>query len=184
MAAATAVSTSGRLARLLDSGLMLPLGTSAVTLGFGILITFDHDPVDFRASWFVIPIAHALVGIPFVVRIVAPVLRSIDPKLREAAAVLGASPFRVWWEVDRRIIQRPAAAGAGFAMAVSLGEFGATSFLTRRGSRTIPIEIADALSRPGAASFGRGTALASLLLVLSAVVVLLVDRLAPDGRSW
>lgn len=183
-AAAFAVAGGGRLGRLLDTGLMLPLGTSAVTLGFGLLITFDTPPVDLRGSVVMIPLAHALVGTPFVVRSLLPVLRSIDPRLREAAASLGAPPWRAWFEVDVRLALRPLLAGAGFAVAVSLGEFGATSFLTRRGQRTLPTEIATALSRPGELSVLRAGALATVLLVASAGLVLAVDRLRPERGVW
>ena len=78
-----------------------------------------------------VPIAQALVAIPFVVRAVVPVLRAIDPRLREAAAMLGASPARVWREVDLPIVARAALVAAGFAFAISLGEFGATLFIVR-----------------------------------------------------
>src|SRR5439155_10738554 len=86
--AAYALDQRGRGASVLSLAVMLPLGTSAVTVGFGFLIALD-EPIDLRASWWLIPCAHALVAIPFVVRITLPVLRAIDPRLREAAAVLG-----------------------------------------------------------------------------------------------
>ena len=91
---ASLVVVHGRrgVARIFDLGLTLPLGTSAVTIGFGMLIALDEPPLDLRTSWWIIPIAHALVGVPFVVRTMVPVLRSIDPVLHEAAATLGASP--------------------------------------------------------------------------------------------
>ena len=130
---------------------MLPLGTSAVTIGFGFLITFDEAPLDLRGSWMLIPLAHALVATPFVVRAVLPVLRAIDPRLREAASTLGAAPGRVWWEVDRPLLARAALVGAAFAFAVSVGEFGATAFLARTGDPTLPIAIVRLLGRPGAA---------------------------------
>ena len=183
-AAAFAIAGGGRLGRVLDSGLMLPLGTSAVTLGFGLLITFDEAPLDLRGSAVLIPIAHALVGIPFVVRTVLPSLRAIDPKLREAAATLGAGPWRAFTAIDLRLAARPLLAGAGFAVAVSLGEFGATSFLTRRGNTTLPIEIAKALGRPGEVSVSRGAALATVLLLATAAIVFLVDRLRPEASTW
>ncbi len=93
--------------RLLDTGLMLPLGTSAVTIGFGLLITMNRAPLDLRGTWIIIPIAHALVAMPFVVRALLPPLRSIDPHLREAAAVLGARPRRIWREVDAPMMGAP-----------------------------------------------------------------------------
>jgi thiamine transport system permease protein len=81
--------------RLLDPLLMLPLGTSAVTLGLGFLIALDQPPLDLRASPLLVPLAHSLVALPFVVRSLAPALRSIRPRLRQAAAVLGADAGQV-----------------------------------------------------------------------------------------
>ncbi|MDQ3781947.1 MAG: iron ABC transporter permease, partial [Actinomycetota bacterium] len=125
MVAAVVVASRSPVAQGLDTLVMLPLGTSAVTLGFGFLIALDA-PVDLRTSPWLIPIAHALVAIPFVVRSALPVLRRIQQRLRDAAATLGASPRRVFLEVDGPLVGRAVAVGAGFAFAVSLGEFGAT----------------------------------------------------------
>ena len=105
--AAFAVARRARVA-VLDALVLLPLGVSAVTLGFGFLIAFDKPPLDFRAAPWIVPVAQALVAIPFVVRIVAPTLRSIDPRQREAAALLGASPGRVRREIDLPIVSRGA----------------------------------------------------------------------------
>ena len=133
-AAVVAIDALGRSGRLLDTGLMLPLGTSAVTIGFGMLITFDTPPVDWRAEWWLVPVGHALVAVPFVVRGALGVLRSVPPDLRNAAATLGASPIRAWATTTLPFLRRPLIVGAGLAAAISLGEFGATSFLSRSGS--------------------------------------------------
>lgn len=162
--------------RALDTLLMLPLGTSAVTVGFGFLIALDRPPLDLRSEPILIPIAHAVVAIPFVVRAVAPALRSIEPRLREAAGVLGASPLRVWREVDLPIVRRALAVGAGFALAVSLGEFGATAFIARPDYPTVPIAIFRFLGRPGSGNFGQAMAMSTILMVLTAVAILAVER--------
>lgn len=162
--------------RALDTLLMLPLGTSAVTIGFGFLIALDRPPLDLRSEPILIPIAHAVVAIPFVVRAVAPALRSIEPRLREAAGVLGASPLRVWREVDLPIVRRALAVGAGFAVAVSLGEFGATAFIARPDYPTVPIAIFRFLGRPGSANFGQAMAMSTILMVLTAAAILAVER--------
>ncbi len=142
---AVASSRSGRT-RILDGLLLLPLGASAVMLGFGLIVAFDSEPLDFRSSPWIVPVAQALVAIPFVVRIVAPTLRAIDERQREAAAVLGASPGRVRREIDLPIAGRALAVAGGFAFAISLGEFGATVFLARPESPTLPVAH---LSLPG-----------------------------------
>jgi thiamine transport system permease protein len=162
---------------------MVPLGTSAVTVGFGFFVAFDRAPLDLRSSVWLVPLAHAVVAMPFVVRLLVPALRSIDPALREAAGVLGASPFAVWREVDLPVVSRALAAAAGFAFAVSLGEFGATVFLSRPDRPTLPIAIYRFLGQPGAANFGQAMALSVILMALTVVVVLVIDRLRPIGSA-
>jgi thiamine transport system permease protein len=174
--ASLAIAAARRRGRLLDVGLMLPLGTSAVTIGLGMLITFDQAPFDWRAAWWLVPLGHALVATPFVVRSVVPALRAIPVDQRSAAVTLGASPLRAWCEVEVRRIGRPLAAGAGFAAAISLGEFGATTFLTRAGTETMPIAIDRLLGRAGEVPHAQGFALATMLLVVTAVVVAVADR--------
>jgi thiamine transport system permease protein len=162
---------------------MLPLGASAVMLGFGFVIAFDRPPIDFRAAPWIVPVVQALVAIPFVVRIVAPTLRAIDERQREAAAMLGASPGRVRREIDLPIVGRALSIAAGFAFAISLGEFGATVFLARPDRPTLPVAIFRFLGRPGELNSAEAYALAVILMVVTAVSVFIVGRVrAPRGR--
>jgi thiamine transport system permease protein len=170
--AATSINASARIGKVLDAGLMLPLGTSAVTIGLGMLITFDSPPFDWRSRWWLIPLGHALVAVPFVVRALLSVLRAIPADLRSAAATLGATPIRTWWHVDARAVRRPLLAGVGFSAAISLGEFGATTILTRSGRETLPIAIGRLLGRAGGLPRAQAFAMATILLVLSTVIVM------------
>ncbi|NND76502.1 MAG: iron ABC transporter permease [Ilumatobacter sp.] len=174
--ASLAIASAGRAGRVLDVGLMLPIGTSAVTIGFGMLIAFDTAPFDWRASWWLVPVGHALIAIPFVIRTTIGVLRSIDPMLGAAAATLGASPTRAWAAVVVPMLWRPLAVGAALAAAISLGEFGATSFLSRSGGATIPIAIERLLGRTGSLLQAQGYALATILAATTIVLVTAVDR--------
>jgi thiamine transport system permease protein len=175
---------SPRGSRLLDGLLLLPLGASAVMLGFGFVIAFDNAPLDLRAEPWIVPVAQALVAIPFVVRVVAPALRSIDQRQREAAAALGASPARVRREVDLPLAARALAVAAGFAFAISLGEFGATVFLARPDAPTLPVAIFRFLGRPGELNQAQAYALAVILMALTALVILLVDRVRARRGGW
>jgi len=171
---------SGRRAvAVLDGLFMLPLGVSAVTLGFGFLITLDRPPLDLRSSAYLVPVAQALVALPLVVRTLAPVLRSADPRQRQAAASLGASPARVAVTVVLPVLWRPLLAATGFALAVSLGEFGATSFLARPERPTLPVVIYQLISRPGDQNFGMALAASVLLGSVTVGVMVLVERLRP-----
>ena len=170
-----------RVAATLDAFVMLPLGISAVTVGFGFLIALDTPPLDLRTSPAIIPIAHALVAIPFVVRVMLPVLQSIDLRLSEAAASLGASPGRVWREVDLPIAARAALVAAGFAFAISLGEFGATLFIVRPETTTLPVVIYRLLGRPGPQNFGQAMAASTILMLLTATAIVVIERLRVRG---
>lgn len=162
---------------LLDGLFMLPLGVSAVTLGFGFLITLDEPPLDLRDSPLLVPIAQALVALPLVVRTLAPVLGGVDDRQRQAAASLGAGPLRTFWTVDLPVMWKPLLAAAGFAFAVSLGEFGATSFLARDDNPTMPIVIFHLIGHPGAMNYGMALAASVVLAGTTALVMLLVERL-------
>ncbi|MFC6303227.1 ABC transporter permease [Oerskovia jenensis] len=178
--------TGRRAIGALDSVFMLPLGVSAVTVGFGFLITLDKPlglDVDLRTSGLLVPIAQAVVAIPLVVRTVLPVLRAIDPRLREAAATLGASPARVFAAVDGPIAARSLGLAVGFAFAVSLGEFGATSFLARPDTATLPVVIFRLIGRPGAENYGMALAASVVLAVLTATVMMVAERLRGDRSA-
>ena len=166
-----------RWRRLLDGVVMLPLGVSAVTVGFGFLITLDRPPLDLRTSPVLIPIAQAIVALPLVVRTLAPVLRAIDDRQRQVAATLGARPWQVLATVDLPIIWRPLLAAIGLALAVSLGEFGATSFLARPDSPTLPVVIYRLIGRPGVDNLGMALAASVILAVVTVTVMGVVERL-------
>lgn len=177
---------AGKRARaVLDGFFMLPLGVSAVTLGFGFLIALDQPPLDLRASPLLVPIAQALVALPLVVRTLVPVLAGIDDRQRQAAASLGAGPLRTLLTVDLAVVWRPLLAAAGFAFAVSLGEFGATSFIVRPAEPTLPVVIYRLLGHPGALNYGTAMAASVVLAAVTAGVILVVERLrVPGVGSW
>ncbi len=191
--AAYLLAERGRLSAWLDPLMMLPLATSAVTLGFGLFIALDgqgalHDtlrrwlgtdesPLNLRDSFWIVPVAHTLVGMPFVVRSILPTLRRIDPTIKESAAVLGASAWGRWWRIELPLIGRSLLVGATFAFTISMGEFGAASFLARFDQPTMPIVIARLLGQPGMANYGQSLAMSVLLMLVCAAGFWLIERL-------
>jgi len=166
-----------RWSRLFDPIFMLPLATSAVTLGFGFIIALDEPPLNLRQSAALIPIAHTLVAMPFVIRSILPALRSIPPNIKEAAAVLGASPLTIWRKIELPLITRSILVGATFAFTMSMGEFGASLFVARPEFPTIPIAIFRLIGQPGGANYGQALAMSSILMLVSAIAFLLIERL-------
>ena len=177
--AATLLQRRGR--RWLDPLFMLPLATSAVTLGFGFIIALDEPPLDLRASPLLIPIAHTLVALPFVVRSVLPTLDSIAPALRESARVLGATPWQVWRQIDLPLVSRGLLVGATFAFTISMGEFGASLFIARPASATIPVVIYRLLGQPGALNNGQAMAMSVILLLTCGLGFVLIERVQRAG---
>jgi thiamine transport system permease protein len=165
-----------RLQTLFDPLLMLPLGTSAVTLGFGYIIALDEPPLNLRASLLLVPLAHTLVAFPFVVRSLLPALRGIRPSLREAASVLGANPWQVWRQVDLPIVGRALVVGAVFGFTISMGEFGATALIARPQMPTMPVAIYRFLGQPGALNYGQALAMSTLLMLVCAAGMIAIER--------
>ena len=155
----------------------LPLGTSAVSLGLGLLLLFNGFNGGAALAVMLVPIAHSVVAMPFFIRTVQPALVSIPITFKQSAALLGASANRIWREITFPILWRPILAGALFAFTISLGEFGATSFLARPEFPTMPIAISRFLTVPGALNYGQAMAMSTLLMLICAVCVFVIDRL-------
>jgi len=173
---ALARNSNSRFNRFIDPIIMLPLGTSAVTLGLGFIVAFNRPPFDLRASILLIPLAHTLVALPFVVRSLTPSLRSIRPRLRQAARVMGASPIQVFRHIDLPMVGRALLVAATFAFTISLGEFGATALIARPEYPTIPIMIYRFISQPGALNYGQALALSTILMAATAAGMLAIER--------
>lgn len=184
--AAMALSRPNRFARLVDPLLILPLGASSVTLGLGYIVTFNRplnallpflsSNASLLTSPLLVPLVHTTIALPFVIRNLQAAIATIPQRYREAAAVLGASPFQVWWQVDRPILARAVVSASAFAFTVSLGEFGAASLLARPEYPTLPTAIFRFLSQPGAQNYGQAMALATLLMLLTGAFIWLIER--------
>jgi thiamine transport system permease protein len=173
-----------RFSKFLDPVLLMPLGTSAVTLGLGFIVALDQPPLDLRSSPLLVPLAHTLVAFPFVVRSLTPALQSIKPHLREAAAVLGASPGEVFRYIDLPMIGRAIFVAAVFAFTISIGEFGATALIYRPEFPTVPIAIYRFISQPGQLNYGQALALSTILMVITGAGMLAIEhfRIADIGE--
>lgn len=177
--AAFALAKPTRLERILDPLIMLPLGSSAVMLGLGFIISFGS----LLTSPFLVPFAHTLVALPFVIRTLQPAIASIPQRLRQAASSLGASQLEVWKNIDLPILRRATLTAAIFAFTISLGEFGATLLISRPEYPTIPIAIERFLSQPGGLNYGQAMAMATILMLLTLTSILLIERFRIPGSG-
>ena len=177
--AAFALAKPSRLEKVLDPLIILPLGSSAVMLGLGFIISYGA----WLTSPWLVPLAHTLVALPFVIRALQPAIASIPERLRQAAASLGASPLEVRKNIDLPILRRATLSAAIFAFTVSLGEFGATLLISRPEYPTIPVAIERFLSQPGGLNYGQAMAMATFLMLLTLVSILLIEKFRLPGSG-
>lgn len=174
--AAALGSLTHRYGRVVAVIAVLPLGISAVTIGLGTVLAYGRPPIDLRSLGVLLPLAHSLIAVPLVLAVSVPALRSVDSRMVAVAASLGASPTRAFFTAYRPVLVRVAVASAGLAAAVSLGEFGAASFLANAQTPTAPVLIGRLLTRPGEGAFGVAAALSAALAVMTWAAVALLDR--------
>jgi thiamine transport system permease protein len=120
--------------------------------------------------------AHTLVALPFVVRGLIPAVGSIPVSYRQGAAILGASPWKVIRSIDLPIIRNALISSLVFSFTISLGEFGATSFLSRPDFPTIPIAIFRFLSQPGGLNYGQAMAMSTILMLVCAIGIVFIEK--------
>lgn len=164
-----------RVQYFLDPLFMLPLSTSAVTLGFGIIISLDQPPLNLRMSPLIIPITHSLIALPFVLRSLLPIIRSVPQNLKDAARTMGATPYKAWYLIELPHIAKGLIVAAIFAFTISLGEFGATIFVARPQTPTISLTIFRFLSQPGDINFGQAMAMSSILLFVTTIGFIILE---------
>ena len=160
--------------QFISTATAVPLMTSAVTLGLGTIVTFNDGIINWRGERWLIPIMHCVIALPLALRTLDPAVRAIPDEMRQAAASLGAPPWRVWRRIDMPLLAPAIKKAAGLSAAISLGEFGATSFLTRSDSTTIPIAIQQLLGHPGDTLTHSAFALAALCIASFAIALALI----------
>ena len=171
--------------KLVDAAAMAPLAVSGIIVGLGLLrgLVFGFEVAGWRitiAGGVAIVVAHAVAGYPFVVRTVAPGLEGLDRSLIESGRALGASRARVIRDVELPLVWPGVVAGAAFAFAISIGEFTATVVLaTGADAYTMPVAIERFIGR----RLGPATAMGVVLLVVTALSFVVIERLGGDHRG-
>ena len=97
--------------------------------------------------------------------------------------MLGASPLRIWYRIDLPLIARAVWIGAIFAFSISMGEFGATSFVARPHTPTMPVAIFRFLSQPGDLNYGQAMAMSCILMLVTVLGFLSLEKLSPGHRT-
>jgi thiamine transport system permease protein len=155
--------------------LTLPLGVSTVVLGIGFIFTFGDGFFPLRNSWVITPIAQSLTLIPLVVQILQPRRAALPIELEEMAALEKASPLHYKWFIELPLLRSSLITVIAYLIAISIGEFGAASFLATGDQATLPVLLYQLLGRPGEVNFGMALAASTLLTLLIAAIALVSD---------
>jgi len=152
----------------------LPWAIPATAIAIGLASTFDQtDLLTARVllvgTFWILPLAYFVRGVPLVATAVEGSLKQMDPSLEDAARGLGAS----WWLTMRRVIipaARPGlVAGAMLAAVTAVGEFVASVVLYTHANRPIAIEI---LAQLRNLAFGTAAAYSVILIILVLLITL------------
>ncbi|MBS3995922.1 MAG: ABC transporter permease subunit, partial [Hydrogenophaga sp.] len=151
------------LALLWRAAAFLPFVVSPVTVAFGLLLVYPQ----WTASLGLLVGAYALLAYPFVAKSLTAALDSLPASYAQAAASLGARPWRVFWRVTLPLVSTALRRGMAFAAATALGEFAVSLFLSRPEWTTLTTLIYQHLGRPGAANLDAALVLACGLMALA-----------------
>ncbi|MGC4192511.1 MAG: ABC transporter permease [Thermomicrobiales bacterium] len=188
----TLARATGRWAKVVDALIDLPIILPPAVAGIALLAAFgrrgilgewlDRAGITLGFSTAAVVMAQIFVAAPFFIRTARAGFLRVDQVLEEAAADLGASPFRVFWRVTLPLCRGSLLAGAILAWARALGEFGATIMFAgnRQGvTQTMPLAIYE---RFAAGDLNAAIALSAILLAAS-IVFLVVVRLLGESSS-
>lgn len=157
----------------------LPFVVSPVTVAFGLLLLYP----DLTASLALLLAAYALLAYPFIAKSLTAALDGLPASYAQAAASLGAKPWRVALRVTLPLVAPALRRGMAFAAATALGEFAVTLFLSRPEWTTLTTLIYQHLGRPGAANLDAALVLACLLMVLALLAFLLIEGPSPKENA-
>jgi putative spermidine/putrescine transport system permease protein len=133
----------GRLSRIIEEIITLPLAIPGLAIALALLLTYNGFS-DFRRSWLFILAGHTIFTLPFMVRSVMAIFSAIDVKtLDEGAASLGASPWQRFLNVIVPNARPGILAGSLMVVTLSLGEFNLTWMLHTPLTKTLPVGLAD-----------------------------------------
>ncbi|MBG45147.1 MAG: hypothetical protein CMB76_01350 [Euryarchaeota archaeon] len=179
-----------RLARFLDLFTMLPFAVSSVMIGLGVMLGMIRIDAEFFYSlWLTPAIAHVMITTPFVVRIILPALRSIDPIYDECARTLGISKFKRFFSIKVPMLRGSILIATIFTLAMSMGEFGASWVVTRNSDwTTLPIMIDSLRSIPynNSLTAPAANAVASVLMLIALILFISTEKFRPrrDGGMF
>jgi len=163
----------------ITSVLTAPLSVPQLVLGIALLIYFTPMALSGTSTGFLI--AHTVICIPYVIRLVLTGLSGFDYNLERAAAILGAGPATVFWKVTLPLIRPAIISGGLFAFLTSFDNVTISLFMVSSDMRTLPIEIFSQMQdsyNPLVAS------VSSVVIFISVILIVILEKLQGVGKAF
>ncbi|MFX1336212.1 MAG: ABC transporter permease [Promethearchaeota archaeon] len=151
---------------------ILPLAVSSITLAFALFSLYHLTPI-YRDVSLAIIIAQTLIAFPFANRIIAGTRANIDPTVVNVARSLGASRLRTFIKIELPLLLPGIIIAGLFSFAISIGEFGATSFLARANFATIPVGIYRLIDTR---NIGSAASFSAVLVIITVISFMIIER--------
>ena len=170
--AALAIARSRRkVAQALAAFLLSPVSMPLIVLGYALL--FYLSALGIPASFLALLIAHTLVGIPYLVRTVAGIYRSLPPDFEEASSLLGAGRLATFWLVTLPLIRPGIFAGALFAFLISFDNLPLSYFFGSASASTLPVVMLSYMQNQFDPAIA---AMSTVQMGIAILILLVVDR--------
>ncbi len=157
---------------------LLPLGVSAITIAYGLMIAIAVPLGLSTNPWPLIVVAQTLIGVPFSVRAIEITRSKIDPAILEQAESLGASALHRVFFVELPLLAPGILVAGFFSFAMAIGEMSATIFLARPENFTLAIIIYRYLS---VRKFVEAGAASLFLVVMCVAAFIIMERISENG---
>ncbi len=185
--------------RLVDGLVDLPFAMPAVVAGISLVSLYTAEgaigswlgswlaqwgitEVNLTASPFGVLMAQIFVTLPFVVRTLQPVLWELEPELEEAAALLGASPWQIFWRITLPQILPAVLAGFALAVARAIGEYGVVTIVSGNLPYKTLVATVYVYQRLEEFDIAGATAIAATLLLISLTLLIVINLLQRWSR--
>lgn len=161
----------------LESLFISPATLPTVIIGVSLLQFFSL--IGYTNSWHRLILGHVLITIPFTLRSVSASLYGFDKSLEEASLVLGANHLKTFYKIVLPIIRPGIVVALIFAFITSFDNFTVSMFLINADTVTLPIRILTFLQWQFDPSVA---AISTLLIILTFVVILVVEKVVGLGK--
>ncbi|MCI2256444.1 ABC transporter permease [Domibacillus sp. PGB-M46] len=152
--------------------LLSPLALPALIIGIALLVYFTY--LGLAGSFTGLLLAHILITIPYVIRFVLTGMATFDDNLEKAAAIMGAKPIRIFWDVTFPLIRPAVISGTVFSFLISFDNVTISLFLVSAENMTLPLLIFNYIQQNLSPLI---SAVSTVVILISLIPILIIEKI-------